>query len=103
MYWAIVKRAREKDEDESVDSVGGDLVETMLAMAAPLTDQTVSEVRLACLLGSDQALFQRLRYTPAFAPLSGTDEILLGGTIPQDDVVVHEGLGDAGDRMYGTR
>lgn len=104
LYWAIVKRPREggksgkgeKDYDDE-DHTCGDLVEAMLAMAAPLTDQTVSEIRLACLLGSDQALFQRLRYTPAFAPLSGTDEILLGGSIPQDDVSVHEGTGDAGE------
>jgi hypothetical protein len=48
----------------------------------------MSDVRLACLLTSDQVLFQRLRSSPEFEPLSPTDAMLLDATIPPDDICV---------------
>lgn len=92
LYWAIIKRPRD------VPGAGGlELVETMLTMATPLSESAISEVRLACLQSSDQILFQRLRHTPAFSPLSGTDEILLGADIPPDGISIEELPGNQGE------
>lgn len=91
IYWAIVKRP-------PVDCApqGPDLLSSLLSMAAPLTDATISEIRLACLDTSDQTLFSQLRRSPAFAPLSGTDQILLGASVPPDDIEVEDVPGDEG-------
>ncbi|TCD61627.1 hypothetical protein EIP91_008151 [Steccherinum ochraceum] len=91
IYWAIVKRPPVEQAQ-----VGPDVLSSLLSMAAPLTDATISEIRLACLDTSDQALFQHLRRSPAFAPLSGTDQILLGATVPPDDIEVQDIAGDEG-------
>ncbi|KIP09047.1 hypothetical protein PHLGIDRAFT_68360 [Phlebiopsis gigantea 11061_1 CR5-6] len=98
LYWAVIKRPR-----DAPGAGGVELVEAMLAMAAPLAPAAVSEVRLACLQASDQALFQRLRHTPAFSPLSGTDEILLGADVPPDDVAVEEPAGSQGEFAVRVR
>lgn len=90
IYWAIVKRPPQPTSSDP------DLVSALLSLAAPLNDTTLSEIRLACLQNSDQILFQRLRRLPAFAPLSGPDEILLGGTVPPDDIGVQDVPGGEG-------
>jgi hypothetical protein len=90
LYWAIVKRL--PDGDSGVP----DLLTSLISFASPLTPETISDIRHACLLTSDQLLFQRLRMSPEFAPLSGTDEMLLGGSIPPDDVTVEDIPGDEG-------
>ncbi|KAF8963166.1 hypothetical protein BDZ97DRAFT_1822112 [Flammula alnicola] len=59
LYWAIVKRL----PDEHMNA--------LISYASPLTKETITELRLACLATSDQALFQRLRLSPEFAPVSG--------------------------------
>ncbi|KAJ6619851.1 hypothetical protein B0H10DRAFT_1946423 [Mycena sp. CBHHK59/15] len=94
LYWAIVKRPAEPAEGE--DTSSPDLLTMLLSLSTPLTPATTSDVRLACLLTSDQALFQRLRNSPEFAPLSATDEILLDATIPPDDITVENVGGEAG-------
>ncbi|KAJ7043692.1 hypothetical protein C8F04DRAFT_727201 [Mycena alexandri] len=85
LYWAIVKRPAESHPEEPQAE---DLLTTLLTLSTPLSAATMSDVRLACLLTSDQALFQRLRNSPEFAPLSPTDEMLLDATIPPDDITV---------------
>ena len=55
-------------------------------VAAPLAPATISDIRLACLQTSDAALFQALRGAPAFAPVPGTDALLLGANVPPDGV-----------------
>ncbi|KAF7790935.1 hypothetical protein EIP86_001894 [Pleurotus ostreatoroseus] len=90
IYWAIVKRPPQPTASDP------DLVTVLLSLAAPLTDSTMSEIRLACLQNSDQVLFQRLRRLPAFAPLTGPDEILLGATVPPDDIDVQDVAGGEG-------
>lgn len=90
LYWAIVKRV--PDGDSGVP----DLLTSLISFASPLTPGTISDIRHACLLTSDQLLFQRLRMLPAFSPLSGTDEMLLGGSIPPDDITVEDIPGDEG-------
>ncbi|KAJ7654444.1 hypothetical protein DFH06DRAFT_1133233 [Mycena polygramma] len=89
LYWAIIKRP-------STEGQNLDLLTAMLGLATPLTPATVSDVRLACLLMSDQALFQQLRTSPEFAPLSATDQMLLDATMSPDDLLVENMLGDAG-------
>jgi hypothetical protein len=90
LYWAVVKRV--PDGDSSVP----DLLTSLISFASPLTPETISDIRHACLLTSDQLLFQRLRMSPEFSPLSGTDEMLLGGLIPPDDITVEDIPGDEG-------
>jgi hypothetical protein len=41
-------------------------------------------------------LFQRLRLSPEFSPVSGSDQVLLGMTIPPDDIDVEDLPGEAG-------
>ncbi|KAJ6581603.1 hypothetical protein B0H19DRAFT_513799 [Mycena capillaripes] len=91
LYWAIIKRPAESRDDQNLD-----LLTALLALSTPLTSATVSDVRLACLLMSDQALFQQLRNSPEFAPMSATDEMLLDATMPPDDIFVENMPGDAG-------
>jgi hypothetical protein len=93
LYWAIVKRPPDGDEDE--DAIP-DLLTALISFASPLTPDTISDIRHACLLTSDQLLFQRLRMSPEFAPLSGTDEMLLGASIPPDEITVEDVPGDEG-------
>jgi len=91
IHWAIIKRPSEPPNPDDHD-----LVSALLARSAPLTPPTISDIRLACLLTSDQALFQRLQLSPVFSPVSGTDEMLLGATIPPDTIEVEDAEGDAG-------
>ncbi|KAJ7504306.1 hypothetical protein B0H11DRAFT_1710234 [Mycena galericulata] len=93
LYWAIIKRPPESTEE---DGQHPDLLTALLGLSTPLTPATVSDVRLACLLMSDQALFQRLRTSPKFAPMSATDEMLLDATMPPDDIVVENFESDSG-------
>jgi len=73
-----------------------DLLTALLSFSTPLNPETVSEIRLACLLTSDQPLFQRLRLSSDFSKLSFVDEILLGATIPPDEISVEEVPGNEG-------
>ncbi|KAH7919798.1 hypothetical protein BV22DRAFT_1022361 [Leucogyrophana mollusca] len=94
MYWAIVNR---RDEGEVLASL---LLHTR---TAPLSAATLSDIRLACLVTSNQKLFHALRtHRAPFDALqnqssvssrSGTDALVLGSTIA-DDVHVREVDGD---------
>jgi len=95
LYWAIVKRL--PDEHHQVeDSSGPDLLSALLSYSTPLSPATITDVRRACLATCDQRLFQRLRLSPEFAPVSGVDQMLLGGTIPPDNIEVEDVPGDGG-------
>ncbi|TFK50735.1 hypothetical protein OE88DRAFT_1659768 [Heliocybe sulcata] len=103
IYWAILKRPTPRHStrrshsksraagssssiytafDEEADGTsrgpGRALVFNLLKFSAPLTEATKSEIRLACMLNSDDALFQCIRSTAVFAPVVGTDQILFG-------------------------
>ncbi|KAF8513534.1 hypothetical protein JB92DRAFT_2923183 [Gautieria morchelliformis] len=82
LYWAIIKRPATSSEDDD-DRV--QLFDILLSI--PLDSTTRSEAYLACMLSSDQVLFQRLRHTPGdHSPsVSPAHELLLGDT-PKDDV-----------------
>lgn len=49
----------------------------LVEQAAPLSPIAVSELRAACLVLSDNVLFQRFREIAGLVPLSGTDRMLL--------------------------
>lgn len=85
IYWAIINRPSLPPRPEDPD-----LLSAVLSHAAPLTDATVDELRLACLHTSDHALFQKLRRSPAFSPLTGREELITGGSTPVDDVDVED-------------
>lgn len=87
IYWAIVKRP-------SLDDF--ELITSLMSHSAPLTTETMAEVRLACLHVGDQALFQCLWRSPEYGALSGSDRMLLGVTSPPDTVDVAELPGQDG-------
>jgi len=96
LYWAIVKRSPDEHHQVEVAS-GSDLLSALLSYSAPLSPETISDVRRACLATCDQRLFQRLRLSPEFAPVSGVNQMLLGGTIPPDNIEVEDVPGDGGE------
>ena len=87
IYWAIVKRPSPDDFE---------LITALMSYSAPLTTETITEVRLACLHVGDQALFQCLWRSPEYGALSGSDRMLLGVTSPPDTVDVEELSGQDG-------
>jgi hypothetical protein len=89
-----VKRVPDEATDE--DTQIPDLLTALLSHSTPLTQETISDVRVACLVTSDQALFQRLRMSPEFSKISGRDEMLLGASLPMDDIFVEDVSGDEG-------
>lgn len=95
LYWAIVKRLPDEHHDVE-EHHGADLLSALLSHASPMNQGTVAELRAACLATSDQTLFQRLRQSPGFAPVSGVDQVLLGVSLLPDEVTVEELPGDAG-------
>jgi hypothetical protein len=95
LYWTIVKRLPDEHQ-EIEDHQGPDLLSALLSYASPLTQATITELRLACLATSDQTLFHRLRQSPEFAPVSGVNQMLLGVTMSPDDIAVEDLPGDVG-------
>ncbi|KAF9445949.1 hypothetical protein P691DRAFT_762050 [Macrolepiota fuliginosa MF-IS2] len=86
LYWAIVKRKPDEAQDDSAQIP--DLLTVLLSYSTPLSQKTISDIQYACLITSDQPLFQRLRQSPDFASSSALDEMLIGATLPPDDVEV---------------
>lgn len=86
LYWAIVKAYRR----EVVMNQGPDFVTSLISYALPLKEQTVIELRQACLAISDQNLFNKLRQCPGVAQMSTVDQMLLGIKIPPDEIEVVE-------------
>jgi len=89
LYWVIVKRF--PDQHQEVEETSGpDLLSALISYASPLNANTIKDIRLACLETSDQPLFQRLRLSPEFAPVSGSDKMLFGMTILPDNISVED-------------
>jgi hypothetical protein len=89
LYWAIVKRPSGVPMDSDMPSIG--VIDLLLSF--PLTESTRQEARQACLLSSDDELFQRLRRSPGFATISGSDDMLNLGEGAPDLVRVHNESG----------
>jgi len=101
LYWAIVKRARGPSGDDDEEGEGSEtnnvLITALLSHISPLDPNTILDLRMACMATSDQAMFQRLRMSPRFSSISGSDRVLMGGgPLPPDDVTVEIGPGDEG-------
>ncbi|KAK0485012.1 hypothetical protein IW261DRAFT_872601 [Armillaria novae-zelandiae] len=79
LYWAIINKPRQTEEESE------ELLSTLLRYSVPLAPSTISELRLACLVTSNQDLFRHL--WRELKPLSGTDAMLLGAA-GSDDVRV---------------
>ncbi|KAF8637676.1 hypothetical protein AX16_010751 [Volvariella volvacea WC 439] len=94
LYWAVLKRRPEEEITE--ETTVPDLLTALLSFAAPLKPDAISEIRVACLLSSDQLLFQRLRMTPEFSSVSPADQMLLGEGVPPDSILVEDVPGDEG-------
>ncbi|KAG2055184.1 hypothetical protein BDR06DRAFT_1007091 [Suillus hirtellus] len=80
IYWAIV-------------NYNPSLLDALLKYAPPLSPTTLSEMRKACLVASNQPLFQNLRHSVglcASRSRSAADRLLLGQRLP-DDVRIEEG------------
>lgn len=94
LYWAIIKRPSTSSEQDDDDRV--QLLDILLSI--PLDSTTRSEAYLACMLSSDQVLFQRLRHTPGdHSPsVSAAHELLLGDA-PEDDIRSFDRDGDHGE------
>lgn len=87
LYWAVIKRVKGTELRTDLDT---DVLGSFLTYGAPLSPTALSEIRLACLQTADQVLFQQLRQTSIFAPLSGKDDMLLSSSSARDDVYVED-------------
>lgn len=83
LYWAIINKPRALAD-------GLDFVSALISTAAPLTNATVDEVRLACMHRSDQPLLQALKGLPELTPRSGKEAIIANGSGLRDVVLVEE-------------
>jgi len=86
LYWAIIKH-------KSSDQLG--LLDLLLSF--PLSADTRADASLACMLQSDNELFQRLQSSLGWRATArtGADEILLGSS-PDDSVTIQNVEGDNG-------
>ncbi|KDR71595.1 hypothetical protein GALMADRAFT_74918 [Galerina marginata CBS 339.88] len=101
LYWAIAMQSptrpdrqprrvpSEKHDEAEAEAGPPDVLGVFLSYTVPMKSSAISELRLACLSVSDQKVFQRLRIlVPKFSSLSGASRVLLGPTLPSDDVSV---------------
>lgn len=91
LYWAVINRPAMPPNPNIPD-----FLSALMSQAAPLSDATISDLRLACLQNSDQALFQRLKRSPAFSPVTGTEEMIFGESVTPDEIEVLNIPGDEG-------
>lgn len=90
LYWATVKLAG--PSADSATSGERALVSALAAHSMPLRPGTISEIRLACVAASDNALYQEFRGLQGFGVMSGADRMILGEEYeaPADRVVVED-------------
>lgn len=86
-YWAIVQRPSSSDAKGSVIP---DLLKELLSFGTPLTEDTRSDIRRACLMVNDQTLFHALRSTREYMPASASHERVFGGQLPPDEIVIED-------------
>jgi hypothetical protein len=81
LYWLIISRPPQNEYG---------LLSTILEHSRPLPPEAIEEVRLACIQVGDQTLFSHIWRHPAYGAISGTDELLLGLSVPTDHIEVQE-------------
>jgi hypothetical protein len=89
LYWVILRRSPPHHPEVEMNQ-GPDLLTALIGYASPLKEPTITEIRQACLALTDQRLFQKLRQCPGVARMPGLDQMLLGVTIPPDEIEVEE-------------
>lgn len=72
-YWAIIQRPPSADEQSD------EVLMKLLALSAPLTQHTIYDIHLACLVAPSNSLYQRIRTYSSIFPLHGTDSVLQRG------------------------
>ncbi|KAI0253754.1 hypothetical protein BJV78DRAFT_1191888 [Lactifluus subvellereus] len=89
VYWAILNRPRASSQDD--DAAWDALVVALLDECGSLSETTVTSVRLACMLTSNNALLQYLFWQfRALSPLSSSDIMMLRPLGGGDAVDVEE-------------
>ncbi|KAI0690783.1 hypothetical protein C8T65DRAFT_587655 [Cerioporus squamosus] len=83
LYWAVVNRPSLAPRAQDIH-----YLRAILTYAAPLSKATVSDIRLACLHSPNNTLFQSLRRIPAFSPLTEEEKLIMGQSVPLDEVNV---------------
>ncbi|KAJ7176512.1 hypothetical protein C8R46DRAFT_861018, partial [Mycena filopes] len=78
-----------------------ELVTAVITYSGPLKPETRREARRVCLALRSEDMFQFLRHLPEFMALSSEDRLLLGSTVPPEEVVVSEMAGSA--QPFGVR
>ena len=87
VYWAILNGPSAQGSDEAFRA----LVVALLRACEPLNDATITSIRFACMLTSNDVLLQHLfRHFAALSPLTPGDAILLSSVGGGDVVEVNE-------------
>jgi hypothetical protein len=87
IYWAIVNRSVASERGMAPDS----LMAALLAACRPLSPATLTAIRVACTMASDNVLLQQLfRLIPPLSHISTRDALLLGPANEEDRVDVDE-------------
>ncbi len=88
IYWAIVNR---DVASGSRGLVPDSLVADLLAACRPLSPASLTAIRVACTMASDNVLLQELfRYIPPLSHISTRDALLLGPAKEEDRIDVDE-------------
>ncbi|KAK7051213.1 hypothetical protein VNI00_004713 [Paramarasmius palmivorus] len=85
-YWAVVQRPTSSDSRGAMP----DLLRELLSFGTPLTEETRSDIRRACLMVNDQGLFHALRSTKDYMPASVSHNMIFGGRLPPDEIVIED-------------
>ncbi|KAH9067514.1 hypothetical protein EDB87DRAFT_1552418 [Lactarius vividus] len=89
VYWAILNRPVTTSQNS--DAALHALVLSLLVTGQPLKETTITSIRLACMLTSNNTLLQHLFWHfPALSPLSRSDIMLLSSAGGGDVVDVNE-------------
>src|SRR6266702_431297 len=89
VYWAILNRPI--TPSQSSDAALHALVLSLVGLCQPLKETTITSIRLACMLTSNNTLLQHLFWHfPAVSPLSRSDTMLLNSAGGGDLVDVDE-------------
>jgi len=97
VYWAILNGPPTSSEDGDGDAAFDALVVALVGASQPLKESTITSIRHACMLTSNNTLLQHLfRRFPDLAPLNPGDVILLSSTGGGDVVEIEESLDGTG-------
>ncbi|KZT52590.1 hypothetical protein CALCODRAFT_441317 [Calocera cornea HHB12733] len=94
LYWAILGSRKRHPDNSSID--GAHSVLDFL-VSFPLSDATTLDACQACMLNSDNELFQRLRLSPGFTRTTFADTVITDGVANEPVLVEHIPNAGAGE------